>query len=427
VKNTYALARSATMATEVPPPSEEADETLPTIEGQGEPNPSEPAVEAPAEPADSQPAVASDDGQPLPAAEAALPGEPAGPPTLDDSPPPPEPKATPAPKPNNRRLKLALIGVAVLLVLSATGGLAYVLTRPKPLISVTSDYQLGRVPAGAASTALHVAGRQFSSNSAITFLLDGEPAPGSQIVPSDQNGAFEADLTITAKWKPGSHQLTARDATGATTQAGVRVMIVQPGEAHTPGPNGSPANDTPLFTLHITVDAQSTASQSGNPTGFLPTYRFAFLGSGSLVDIPTILTVHGQPDPAGGAVCNLPNDDGQAHISDFTFTLVQGLDNSIGPVITIHTSLTRTCTGTYKGGKISYTETITSYQESSSNGPTCTLPTPTIAQQLQGAINSATTASGTYSAPALTATCSDGTTDTVSDAETGTWTAILSS
>lgn len=424
------------MATDVPPPSDEGDETLPTVESLGEPNPSASDVETlaavedqgetnPSEP-DGEPAGS----QPLPDSEAAPPGDAGSSPAMDDVSPPAGPKASPPQKQGSRRLKLALLGVAVLLVLSATGaGITYALTRPRPLISVTSDYKLGSVPAGSATTALHVAGRQFSSNSAITFLLDGEPAPGSQIVPSDQNGTFQADLTITAKWKPGAHQLTARDATGATTQAGVMVMIVQPGEADTPGPKGAPANDTSLFTLHITVDAQSSAaSQSGNPTGSFSPNGLAFLGFGPLVDIPTILTVQGQPDPAGGTVCNLPNDDGKPHVSQYQYEAVS-INNLLNPgtLITIHASLTRTCSGSYKGGKISYTETITNYQESSSNGPTCSLPVPTIDQQIQGAFNSATTASGTYSAPALTVTCSDGTTNNVDDAETGTWTGILSS
>jgi hypothetical protein len=318
-------------------------------------------------------------------------------------------------------LKLVLIGVAILLVLSATGaGITYyALTRPKPSITVTSDYQVGKVPAGSPSTALHIEGKGFSAYSAITFLLDGRPAPGSQIVPSDENGALEADLMITAKWKIGAHQLTARDASGYITHAGVKVMVVHPGEAHTPGPDGSPADDTPLFTLYVTIIVQSIS---------VPDLNGAFQGFNSNTEI---LTIQGKSDPAGGAVCDLQNDDGQTHTQQLVVstTPISLKDLENGNFTTLPTekiTTAYTCSGTYQGGKISYTEMNTVYKDVQPNGVTCAPPTPRVSYQLEGTFNSAATISGTYSAPAYTVTCSNGSSRTV-PAVSGTWTGILSS
>ena len=298
--------------------------------------------------------------------------------------------ATP-PKARRRRRRLLLIGAVILVLLSIIGGSVYAFTRPKPLISVMSDYTIGSIPVGSPSTIFHIEGRQFSSNSAITFLLDGELAPGSQVVPSDTNGSLKSDLTITGDWATGKHTLTARDASSYTTQVGIKVMIVNPGEAGTPGPNGAPPDNTPLFTLTVTIGEQS------------------------LPGVQETLTVQGQPDPAGGTVCDLQDDDGQPE--QFSGISTQGTY-----VITI----ARTCTGTYKSGEISYTELITQYQVVFSTGVTCTIPTPLTNQQLDGSFVTATTASGTYTTPATTLTCSDGSTDEVT-AEDSTWTATLNS
>src|SRR5690242_5852982 len=133
----------------LPPSTDDADETLPIVEGAGETDPDEPTVEA-------------SGAQPLAAAAAPLLGGPGSLPPVGDA-PPPAPKAAPTPKTGSLRLKITLIGVAILVFLGITGvGILYALTRPQPLISVTSDYQFGRVPAGSTSTALHVEGRQFS-------------------------------------------------------------------------------------------------------------------------------------------------------------------------------------------------------------------------------------------------------------------------
>lgn len=357
----------------------------------------------------------SPDDQP-PADEAAtLPAAPASPSATSEASSPPEPKA--APTRISRRLKIALIGAAVLLILVATGGgTLYALTRPQPLITVTSNYQLGSVPAGAATTALHVAGKQFSANSAITFLLDGHPAPGSQIVPSDENGAFEADVTVTARWTIGTHQLTARDASGYTTKSSVNVVVVHQGEAGTPGPYGAPADDTAHFTLYVTILPQLVVGQNALPLN---------LGSDTLV-----LTVQGRPDPAGGAVCNLPTDDGQSHNTGISLapggSIIYFAPVGSTGAFVFPTKVTTayTCSGAYQGGTINYTEMNTVDTEVYSNGVTCKLPSPRISSQLQGAFNSATTATGTYNVPASALKCSNGTTQKTI-AETGTWFAIL--
>ena len=294
------------------------------------------------------------------------------------------------PKPRRRR-RILLIGAIILVLLSIIGGSIYAVTRPKPLITVKSDYSIGSIPVGTVSTVLHVEGRQFSSNSAITFLLDGEPAPGSQVVPSDTNGALKSELTITTDWAPGTHTLTARDASSYTTQLGIKVRIVAQGEAGTPGPNGAPADNTPLFTLKVTIGPESIPS------------------------VQETLTVQGKPDPAGGTVCDLQNDDGQPQ-------QYSGLTTDGTYVITV----ARTCSGAYKGGKISYTELITQYKVVFSNGVTCTIPTPLVNEQLDGAFTSATLASGTYTTPATVLTCSDGSSQAIT-AEDSTWTATLSS
>ncbi|HEU5368284.1 MAG TPA: hypothetical protein VFU69_07460 [Ktedonobacterales bacterium] len=390
-------------AVTTPLAASDAEETLPSAARPGEANSATLAAESPA-------------NEPPADASATLPADLGSPPATGDASPPPEPKAATMPTRVSRRLKIALISAAVLLILVATGGgTLYALTRPQPLIAVTSDYQVGGAPAGSATTPLHVAGKQFSANSAITFLLDGHPAPGSQIVPSDENGVFEADVTVTARWTIGTHQLTARDANGNTTKSSVKLVVVHQGEAGTPGPYGSPANDTAHFTLYITILLQLVVNPTAIPLN---------LGS----DILT-LTVQGQPDPAGGAVCNLPKDDGQSHTTGIslapggTFTIIPIGSNGAFIFPTKETTA-YTCSGAYQGGKISYTETNTVDKEVFSNGVTCSLPSPRVTAQLQGAFNSATTATGTYNVPASALKCSDGSTQKTL-AETGTWFALL--
>lgn len=405
-----AEAASPAPADTLPVLSDTVDGSLPTIAALEEASPTAPALEASA-------------SQPPSDAEAPLSGALDSLPLVDDLSSPPTPPTAPTSQWGSRRLKLALIGVAILLVLSATGaGITYVLTRPQPRISVTSAYQVGKVPAGSATTTLQVEGRQFAANSGITFLLDGQPAPGSQIVPSDEHGNFEADLAITARWKVGAHRLTARDMNGNVTESSVTVQIVRPGAAHTPGLNGAPADDTPRFMLYLTTVSKIDGS---NGIGVLPVY------GGNGVGSPVLLTVQGRPDPAGGSVCDPQNDDGQPHTINYTFTEKITLPD--GSTVNVSNFFSNglqqqtteyTCSGTYQGGKISYTETNSIYQETYTNGVTCGLTAPRIVYQLQGAFVSPGIASGVYTVPASSVPCSNGSSEQTG-ADAGTWTGIL--
>jgi hypothetical protein len=137
-------------------------------------------------------------------------------------------------------LKVLLIVLSVILVLGAGGGgtAAYLLTRPQPVMTVTSNYKIGATPAGSTGTVLHVSAHSFSGSSAISFLLENASVANNQNVSSDANGTVKADLLITTAWAVGDHTLIAKDASGYATKVGVPVAIVPQGQAHTPGPNG---------------------------------------------------------------------------------------------------------------------------------------------------------------------------------------------
>ena len=290
-------------------------------------------------------------------------------------------------------LRIAVIILLILVVLGGGGGVAYVLTRPKPTISVTSTYHRGTTPAGANSTTLTVSGSKFSSNSTITFLLDGQPAPDTQTSLSDSQGNVNVDLKISANWGVGSHTLTARDGSNYTTQQGAAVLIVNPGDAHTPGPNGSPPDDM-SFLFDATISAQDALTgETFNP-------------------FTEHLSVTGQADPAGGKVCNPTDDDGNPH--DLT-----GQDSS-GNSFT--ETFIWTCTGTYKGGNITYTETATKDEIVFKDGFTCTAQTPYVYEHLEGAFTNATSLNGTYKDDSVTYNCSDGKPQQINP-EKGTWTA----
>jgi hypothetical protein len=277
----------------------------------------------------------------------------------------------PPARPSHRGRNIALILVLLVLVLGGASGITYVLTRPKPVIDVTSQYTSGSSLVGSTGTTFHIRGTQFSSNSTITFLLDGQQTPGSQTVVSDTNGAFAINLAVTAQWTAGKHTLTARDAGGYETRVGQSILIVNQGEAGTPGPNGAPADDTQSFALHVTVQRQG--AQAATET----------------------LTITGQPDPAGGTVCNKSIDNGQPH----TGTGTDGQGHTFKETTVLK------CSGTYKTGKITYTETVTSDQIVFDAGPTCTLVAPFTDQQLTGSFTDATHASGTFSSEAAIYNC----------------------
>ncbi|HLW03900.1 MAG TPA: hypothetical protein VKT82_34955 [Ktedonobacterales bacterium] len=299
------------------------------------------------------------------------------------------------PEPPRRSKKTALVVLLVIVLLAAVGGgAAYLFLGSKPTITVTSKYTVGTTPAGAASTTLQVNGLKFAPHSAVSFLIDGQPEPGHEIFQSDASGAVQGNLTVTSAWPLGQHSLTAKDASGNTTFQGKTVAIVTQGEAGTPGPKGAPADDTPSFTIHATVHSHSK-------------------DSGQNISYPYSLVVTGQPDPAGGKVCS-SQDTGKLQTNKSTSNGLRVTETYVP-----------TCSGTYKSGKITYTETFSNYKLAFSNGVTCTVAAPFINQELDGSFTSATSISGTLSSDTPTITCSNGNSVTSKGVD-GTWAGSIS-
>jgi hypothetical protein len=262
-------------------------------------------------------------------------------------------------------------------------------------MSVTSAYNVASIPTGSTGTALLANAHSFSGSSAITFLLDNVTVASSQRVNSDVNGNVSADLTVTNAWTVGKHTLTAKDASGYATKVGVTVAIVNQGQAHTPGPNGAPTDDM-SFSLKANVQAQD-------------------VGTGRQLDsITETLTVLGRPDPSGGTVCQAI-DDGQPHIYNGT--------TSNGT--TYRETFVLACTGTYKGGKLTYTETVTTDKIDSSNGVSCMAHTPYVFQHLEGSFTSPNTISGTLIGDSITMDCNQGIGTQQANASKGSWTAQM--
>ncbi len=295
-----------------------------------------------------------------------------------------------AQKKSGAGMRILIIAIVVVVILAGAGaGLVYFLTRPQPVINVTSNYKVGTVPAGSTSTVFHVSGQKFSGNSAITFLLDGTPVPGGSSAQSDANGNVKADLTITSGWSVGSHTLTARDAGNYTTNTGIAVTIVPQGQAHTPGPNGAPPDDM-SFTVQTSVQPQD-AVNGKQQTPF-----------------SEMLQIKG--DPNGGTVCRLA-DNGQPQV----------LTGSSGNGVTYRETVVWTCSGSYKGGKLTYTETTTSDKIDFSDGISCTIHTPYVNQHLDGTFTNNNTVSGPYTSDGITADCTGGLGTQHGDASKGTW------
>lgn len=224
--------------------------------------------------------------------------------------------------------KWAIILLILIVIAVGSGVLAYLLTRPQPVLSlISSTYHVGTIPAGSNGTTLRVQGQHFSAHSAITFLLDNHPAPAAPAVVSNQFGALSTTLPITAAWPLGLHTLTARDAANYVSKRGIQVEIVAQGQAHTPGPNGAPPDDT-SFNMRVSVREQTNGSDT------------------SAASMDTLL-VSGNPDPAGGSVCK-SRDNMQPHTYNSSTT--SGLPDTL--------VYTFSCSGTYKNGRISYKETL---------------------------------------------------------------------
>jgi hypothetical protein len=278
---------------------------------------------------------------------------------------------------SSHRLKVLPLVLSVILVLGASGGgiAVYLLTRPQPVMTVSSTYKVGSTPAGATGTVLHISARSFSGSSTISFLLANAPVANNQHVSSDANGNVKADLMIMTTWAVGNHTLTAKDAGGYATKAGVTVAIVPQCQAHTPGPNGAPPDDM-SFTLNASVQGQEagTGKQLGSTT--------------------ETLTITGKPDPSGGTVCQAA-DDGQAHTNT----------DSTSNGVTYRETYVLSCSGTYKGGKLSCIETATSDKVDFSNGISCVARTPYVYEHLEGTFTSQNTISGPFTTDSITADC----------------------
>ena len=116
-------------------------------------------------------------------------------------------------------------------------------------------------------------------------------------------------------------------------------------------------------------------------------------------------------------MCDPATDTNQSSTSSGTLQ-----DNT-----TYKTTATYTCRGTYKAGKLSYTELSNSTKTDFSDGLSCQSNSSFTYIQLDGAFTDGNTASGNYNAPAYPLNCSKGgANSTINEAaETGTWTATL--
>ncbi len=271
-------------------------------------------------------------------------------------------------------VKTSILVVTAVAVVAA-GGIAaatHFLSHPQPFISITSNYKVGNTPAGANGRVLHISGQQFSSNSAITFLLDGHVAPGIQGTQSDSNGNFSSNVTIPNAWSAGPHTLSAKDASNDSPQNTVSVTVVQQGQANTPGPNGAPSDDA-SFRLKVTNANNIADLFSKNP----------------------VLIITGHPED--GTVCS-PDDSGQP------FTFNETSTNGMPFAKTI----TAACSGSYQAGQISYIETSTSIKISyRANGVNvnCVLKNPTVDLQLTGTYVGNNTFSGKINSPSFQYAC----------------------
>src|SRR5947208_3546313 len=164
----------------------------------------------------------------------------------------------------------------------------------------------------------------------------------------DANGHCQADLLVTDAWALGKHVLSARDASNAAPKNGIRVIIVPQGQANTPGLHGAPPDDA-SFKLNLSIHGQDTL---GNQ----------FTNQATLI-------ITGHPDPTSGTVCR-SRDIGQPLV--YTGTTVDTKE-------AIKETYSLSCSGSYKGGKITFTETFRSdvIVFTADNPPTtCTLNGP---------------------------------------------------
>jgi hypothetical protein len=290
-----------------------------------------------------------------------------------------------------------IIAVVAAVVLGASGILASHLFPHQPTMSVGSAYNAPGGPVGAAGTTLHVHGQGFAANSPITFQLDSASLNTPQMQ-SDGNGNLTTDLAVTSAWSIGRHTLTAHDTNNAATK-GVEIEIVQPGQSNTPGPNGAPADDA-SFTIQLNI--QGTAF-TNDP--FLPN--------------PYTLIVTRHPDPEGGTVC-ASRDDG---------TSTSGQGDNVSNNGTYTQTATYSCSGTYKGGKVSYSEILQTHTMTFSSGSTCNLSSPQPLLQITGSYTNEHNFSGSvteFSIDSSLYACTPAGSSGWNVGETGTWNGTVS-
>jgi hypothetical protein len=130
------------------------------------------------------------------------------------------------------------------------------------------------------------------------------------------------------------------------------------------------------------------------------------------------LLITGHPDPTGGTVCR-SRDNGRPQV-------YSGVTIDTGEPFT--ETFTESCNGSYKGGKITFTETLTSDKivfTSSNPLTTCTLNGPHVDLQLAGSYTAQHVFSGTISYPEVPRsayTCNNPNSYFFYYAEHGTWT-----
>jgi hypothetical protein len=261
---------------------------------------------------------------------------------------------------------------------------------------VTSKYYDKGTLAGASDTTLQVSGKQFAANSAITFLLDNTVIRQDMQAVSNTSGNFTTNLTITPAWSVGQHKLTAHDASNNTTNSVIPLSIVQQGYNGTPGPNGAPTN-TATFKI-ITV----THLQSGSTVN---TYE-------------PELYITGQSDSQGGTVCSSGDDGSQQKNS---FTLSDGtLVNEVS---------TYTCSGTYKGGHVTYNDALNTDTLSDAGGSCSLNQSQPNFIQMTGDYTTSHQFSGTITVNSVNAnqyTCTGDLIMSTSSGGTGTWIGTVS-
>ena len=175
---------------------------------------------------------------------------------------------------------------------------------------------------------------------------------------------------------------------------GPRTSPTQPGQpspTQTPGTNPTSAPpDGASFTLNVQIQAQTIFGMQDNQQD-------------TLIVSP-------------GKVCQAA-DNGQKR------TYNNGTNNN-GSDVTIAT----TCTGSYTGGHLSYTETATYYEQTTPGvpGSDCRASNlPFKNQVIDGSFSSSTESSGSFQTDQIDLLCADDTYDCTYYSETGTWTGTL--